>query len=237
MTLEAINAVAAGTWKLGDLTVNRIGFGAMRLPQNGQAFAVDAPPRGRGQAIGVLRRAVELGVNHIDTAAWTPTEPAAVWIRAEVHGWRPHERGDELRAGPCVEFSGRAGLDDLAVAQDDEVGGHRKRLVLIVGHQDDRGADLAVQAEQLGAGVHTQLRVEGRERFVQEQDGRPAYDRAGERDPLTVAVAELAGFASQECVQAQQFGHLPYPLVDLAHAENPIRPGEGRCGGSEVLAQ
>ncbi|MBM7856947.1 oxidoreductase [Lentzea nigeriaca] len=58
------------TWRLGDLNVNRIGFGAMRLPQRGGAFDPDATPRDRGQAIGVLRKAVELGVNHIDTAAF-----------------------------------------------------------------------------------------------------------------------------------------------------------------------
>ncbi|GAA3025802.1 oxidoreductase [Streptosporangium longisporum] len=69
MTSEAITAAAAGTWKLGDLTVNRIGFGAMRLTQNGGAFG-DGTPSDRGRAIAVLRRAVELGVNHIDTAAF-----------------------------------------------------------------------------------------------------------------------------------------------------------------------
>jgi pyridoxine 4-dehydrogenase len=53
-------AAAAGTWTLGDLTVNRMGLGAMRLTGDG--------PRDR--AIAVLRRAVELGVNHIDTAAF-----------------------------------------------------------------------------------------------------------------------------------------------------------------------
>ena len=63
-------AADAGTWKLGDLVVNRLGFGAMRLPQTGQALVPDAVPRDRGQAIAVLRRAVELGVNHIDTAAF-----------------------------------------------------------------------------------------------------------------------------------------------------------------------
>ncbi|MFI9025355.1 aldo/keto reductase [Streptomyces sp. NPDC053560] len=57
-----------GTWKLGDLTVNRLGFGAMRL--TGTAPFDRGVPRGREQSIGVLRRAVELGVNHIDTAAF-----------------------------------------------------------------------------------------------------------------------------------------------------------------------
>ena len=52
--------LAAGTWKLGDVTVNRMGFGSMRITANPD----------RSVAIQVLRRAVELGVNHIDTAAF-----------------------------------------------------------------------------------------------------------------------------------------------------------------------
>jgi pyridoxine 4-dehydrogenase len=51
----------AGSYNIGNLTVNRIGFGAKRLGKD------------RRHAIRLLRRAVELGVNHIDTAAWYPT--------------------------------------------------------------------------------------------------------------------------------------------------------------------
>ncbi|MQS10900.1 oxidoreductase [Streptomyces kaniharaensis] len=65
-----VNAADSGTWTLGDRTVHRIGFGAMRLPQTGPALIPDAVPRDRDQAIAVLRRALELGVNHIDTAAF-----------------------------------------------------------------------------------------------------------------------------------------------------------------------
>ncbi|GAB2699684.1 oxidoreductase [Kitasatospora kifunensis] len=61
-------ADSAGTWRLGDLTVNRLGFGAMRL--TGSAPFDQGVPSDRERAIGVLRRAVELGVNHIDTAAF-----------------------------------------------------------------------------------------------------------------------------------------------------------------------
>ncbi|MBD0742578.1 oxidoreductase [Streptomyces sp. CBMA152] len=68
MTSETVRAGAAGTWLLGDLTVNRIGFGAMRL--TGSAAFHQGTPRDRGQVIAVLRRAVDLGVNHIDTAAF-----------------------------------------------------------------------------------------------------------------------------------------------------------------------
>ncbi|WP_169951237.1 oxidoreductase [Microbispora sp. H11081] len=63
-----ISAADSGTWKLGDLTVNRMGFGAMRL--TGSAAFDLGTPRSRERSIAVLRRAVELGVNHIDTAAF-----------------------------------------------------------------------------------------------------------------------------------------------------------------------
>ncbi len=58
------------TWLLGDREINRVGFGAMRLPQVGTAFDPGALPRDRDTAIAVLRRALELGVNHLDTAVF-----------------------------------------------------------------------------------------------------------------------------------------------------------------------
>jgi pyridoxine 4-dehydrogenase len=70
MTSGPVTAAAAGSWRLGDLTVNRMGFGAMRLPQTGRAFSAGAVPGDRDRAITVLRQAVDLGVNHIDTAAF-----------------------------------------------------------------------------------------------------------------------------------------------------------------------
>ncbi|MGW3603872.1 aldo/keto reductase [Micromonospora sp. NPDC005161] len=60
MPTDLITAAAAGSWTLGDRAVHRMGFGSMRITAN--------PDRGR--AIALLRRAVELGVNHIDTAAF-----------------------------------------------------------------------------------------------------------------------------------------------------------------------
>ncbi len=55
----------AKTFKIGgDLEVNRLGYGAMRLTGKG----VWGEPKDRGEARRVLKRAVELGVNFIDTA-------------------------------------------------------------------------------------------------------------------------------------------------------------------------
>lgn len=64
MTKE-ISATLAGQVSLGgELTVNRLGFGAMRLTGEG----IWGPPKDRNRALAVLRRAVELNINFIDTA-------------------------------------------------------------------------------------------------------------------------------------------------------------------------
>jgi aryl-alcohol dehydrogenase-like predicted oxidoreductase len=55
---------ASGTFTIGDLRIHRLGFGAMRLTGPG----IWGPPKDRAEAIRVLRRAIELGVDLIDTA-------------------------------------------------------------------------------------------------------------------------------------------------------------------------
>lgn len=65
MATQTISASLAGTVTLGaELTVRRLGYGAMRITGDG----IWGPPKDRKAALAVLRRAVELGVNFIDTA-------------------------------------------------------------------------------------------------------------------------------------------------------------------------
>ncbi|MET7339865.1 aldo/keto reductase [Streptomyces sp. NPDC087866] len=107
MTSQTITAAASGTWELGDLTVHRIGFGAMRLPQYGEALVADALPRDRDQAVRVLRRAVELGVNHIDTAAFyfSPLRSANELINRAL-GPYPDDLVITTKVGPGRDASG-----------------------------------------------------------------------------------------------------------------------------------
>ncbi|MGB6192304.1 MAG: aldo/keto reductase, partial [Terracidiphilus sp.] len=64
-TSQEISAANAGTFTIGgDLTVNRLGYGAMRITGPG----IWGPPKDKPAALATLRRAVELGVNLIDTA-------------------------------------------------------------------------------------------------------------------------------------------------------------------------
>ncbi len=69
------------TYPLGQFTVGRVGFGAMQLPGPG----VFGPPRDRDEALAVLRRAIELGINHIDTAQFYGPDVANELIREALH--------------------------------------------------------------------------------------------------------------------------------------------------------
>ena len=100
-------------YQLGRFSVARIGFGAMQLPGPG----VFGPPRDRGQALTVLRRAVELGVDHIDTSQYYGPAVANELIREALYpypdnlalvskvgarrdesgGWLPYNEPDQLR--------------------------------------------------------------------------------------------------------------------------------------------
>ena len=117
------------TYPLGTFTVHRVGFGAMQLPGPG----VFGPPRDHDQAIAVLRRAVELGVDHIDTAQFYGPDVANQLIREALHpysdqlalvskvgarrdgegNWIPAAEPEDLRAD--IELNLRElGVDQLA---------------------------------------------------------------------------------------------------------------------------
>jgi len=100
-----ITAEAAGTWRLGDLTVNRVGFGAMRLTGDPSG---DGAPGDRAQSVAVLRRAAELGVNHIDTAAFyfSPLRSANELINAALAPY-PDDLVIATKVGPWRDTWGR----------------------------------------------------------------------------------------------------------------------------------
>jgi pyridoxine 4-dehydrogenase len=110
-----IAAVTTDGIQLAGRQVRRIGFGAMQLP----GPRVFGPPRDRGQALAVLRRAVELGVNHIDTAQYYGPDVSNELIHEALYpypedlvfvskvgadrdasgGWIPAQRPEQLRRG------------------------------------------------------------------------------------------------------------------------------------------
>lgn len=133
------------TFSLAGHQVNRIGFGAMQLPGPG----VMGEPADRATALAVLRRAVELGVNHIDTALFYGPEVSNRLIREALApypddlvlvskvgaerdaagGWLPAQRPEQLIADT------RANLDTL---------GLERLPVMNLRHMPDLPPELAV---------------------------------------------------------------------------------------------
>ena len=93
---------ASGTFTFGDLTVHRLGFGAMRITGKG----IWGPPRDHQEALRVLRRAVELGVDFIDTADSYGPYISEELIREALHpypaGLVIATKAGLLRTGPDV---------------------------------------------------------------------------------------------------------------------------------------
>ena len=77
-------ATAAGTYSLGDRPVHRMGYGTMQLAGPG----VFGPPANRGQAVAVLRAAVEAGVDHIDTSDFYGPHITNQMVREALHPYR-----------------------------------------------------------------------------------------------------------------------------------------------------
>ena len=74
------------TFPLGTHSVGRVGFGAMQLPGPG----VFGPPRDHDEAVAVLKRAIALGINHIDTAQFYGPDVANELIREALHPYPPN---------------------------------------------------------------------------------------------------------------------------------------------------
>ncbi|MFF5180876.1 aldo/keto reductase [Micromonospora sp. NPDC000316] len=192
MPTDEISAAAAGSWTLGDRTVHRMGFGSMRITAN--------PDRDR--AVALLRRAVELGVNHIDTAAFYVSPGGTLRV-----GTGPTRYATELIRAALTPYP-----EDLVIAT--KVG---------FGYDPETGFTEAYTPAQLCAQVEENLRRLGRDQLdvVNLRLGRgpgpvPLADRFGALAELRAAglirhlglsnarpehLDEVAGIAPVVCVQ------------------------------------
>ena len=146
----------------GDLDINRLGFGAMRLARSG----FQGPARDRQDALAVLSRAGELGVNHIDTAAFyfSPLRSANELINSALAPY-PDDLVIATKVGPLLGPSGRpegqsdaSGLRELVEQNLASLGLDRLDLVYlrIGGRSEASGESIGERFEALAA-----LRQEG----------------------------------------------------------------------------
>ena len=102
------NAAKSGSFKVGgDIKINRLGFGAMRVTGEG----IWGPPKDRAEALRTLKRVPELGIDFIDTADFYGPDVSEQLIREALHPYRGlliATKAGFRRPGPGVwEMDGR----------------------------------------------------------------------------------------------------------------------------------
>src|SRR3954467_14839612 len=101
----------------------------------------------------------------------------------------------ELGLRMLVDLGRRSDLLDLAVVEDREPVAHRQRLLLVVGHVDERDPDLLLDSLELDLHLLAELEVEGAEWLVEEQHPRPVDECPGKGDPLALSARQLRRLA------------------------------------------
>ncbi len=227
MTTSTV-ASASGTFTLGgDLTVNRLGFGAMRITGKG----VWGPPEDHDEVIRVLRRAVELGVNFIDTADSYGPFFSEELIREALHpypeGLVVATKAGLLRTGPDV-------WEPLAfpayLRQEAEMSLRRlgvERIDLFQLHRIDDKFPLEDQIGELAA-----LQQEGKIRHIGLSEVNVEQLEAVQKIAPIVSVQNMYNLTARtaepvlEACEAAGLGFIPwFPLAagPLAAADGPLQ--------------
>lgn len=210
---------------LANRPVRRMGFGAMQLPGPG----VFGPPKDRDLVLAILRRAVDAGVNHIDTAQFYGPDVANELVHAALHpypedlvlvskvgaarndqgNWLEAQRPEELRAGVEANLASLA-LDQIPVVN------LRRHPESTVPFEEQLAAMIALREEGLIGAI-------GLSNVSHAQYGLA-------RQMTEVACVQnaynLADRSDQEVFDACARDAVPYvpffPLGSAFHSENPV---------------
>jgi pyridoxine 4-dehydrogenase len=229
-----VTAAAAGTIDVGgDLTVNRLGFGAMRI--TGQGIWGDPPDRERAKA--ALRRAVELDVTFIDTADSYGPEVSELLIAETLYPY-PEDlviatKGGLVRPGP-----GRWDPDGRPehLRQVCEGSLRRLRLEQIPLYQFHRPDPRVPIADSVGA--LTELKAEGKIRHIGVSNMTEAQLREAQRVTPVVSIQNrynATDRSSEEIVdlcEQERLLFLPWAPVQDAGRNPAVGEAAARHGAS-----
>jgi pyridoxine 4-dehydrogenase len=230
----ADGAAAAGTIEIGgDLVVNRLGFGAMRITGNG----IWGEPADRDQARAALRRAVELGVNFIDTADSYGPEVSEELIADALYPY-PDDlviatKGGLLRPGP-----GRWDPDGRPEHLREACEGSLRRLRLdqIPLYQFHRPDPSVPYAESVGTLV--QLKDEGKIRHIGISNVSEAQLQAAQQLTPVVSVQNRYNAADRhsesmvDTCEVEQIAFLPWAPIQQADSNPAVAEAARRHDAS-----
>src|SRR5262249_6566424 len=112
----------------------------------------------------------------------------------------------------AVRWAGQGGgfVHD-AMIEDEELAGEGFHVFGVVGDDQGRYLQTGLETEQLASGASSKKGIEGRERLVEQQPLRMAYQRSSQRDPLPLSARELARIAICHGGQLEQLEEFLHP--------------------------
>jgi pyridoxine 4-dehydrogenase len=194
MSKKEVSATQAGRVTLGnEISVNRLGYGAMRLTGPG----IWGPPKDRKAALAVLRRAVELGVNFIDTADSYGPHVSEELIAEALHPYSSDlviaTKGGWERPGPN-QWTHNATPDHLRKAVDGSLKRLRlERIDVYQLHTPDNVVSFDVSMEILA-----ELKSQGKIRMVALSNVTQEHIERARRTVPIVSVQNRYSFADRE---------------------------------------
>ncbi len=227
-------AAAAGTIEIGgDLVVRRLGFGAMRITGDG----IWGDPPDIDQARAVLRRAVELGVNFIDTADSYGPEVSERLIAEALHPY-PDDLVIATKGGLTRPGPGRWDADGRPEHLRAACAGSLRRLRLeqIPLYQFHRPDPRVPLAESLGTLV--QLKDEGKIRHIGVCNVSGAQLRAAQQITPIVSVQNRYNAADRksesmvDTCELEQIAFLPWAPIQQADSNPAVTEAARRHGAS-----
>jgi pyridoxine 4-dehydrogenase len=228
------NAAAAGTIEIGgDMVVRRMGFGAMRVTGSG----IWGDPPDAGQAKATLRRAVELGVNFIDTADSYGPHVSEELIAEALHPY-PDDLVIATKGGLVRPGSGRWDADGRPEHLREACEGSLRRLRLdqIPLYQFHRPDPAVPLAESLGMLV--QLKNEGKIRHIGVSNVSGNQLRAAEQITPVVSVqnrynaADRKSEAIVDTCELEQLAFLPWAPIQQADSNPAVAQAAKSHGAS-----
>jgi pyridoxine 4-dehydrogenase len=191
---EVLSAAAAGTFEIGgDLTVNRMGYGAMRVTGPG----IWGPPADKAAALATLRRTIELGVSLIDTAdsygPYVSEELIAEALYPYPAGLVIATKGGWDRPGPGL-WTHNAGPKHLAEAVEGSLKRLRlERIDVYQLHMPDNNVSFEASVEALAT-----LREQGKIRHVALSNVTREHIKRARKIVPIVSVENRYSFADRE---------------------------------------
>ena len=228
------NAAAAGTIEIGgDMVVRRMGFGAMRITGSG----IWGDPPDAGQAKATLRRAVELGVNFIDTADSYGPHVSEELIAETLYPY-PDDLVIATKGGLVRPAPGRWDADGRPEHLREACEGSLRRLRLdqIPLYQFHRPDPAVPLAESLGMLV--QLKNEGKIRHIGVSNVSGNQLRAAEQITPVVSVqnrynaADRKSEAMVDTCELEQLAFLPWAPIQQADSNPAVAQAAKRHGAS-----